>query len=175
MLPALTPSRYKIMSPHVEVRINSVAYDSAQLRLYVDISQTFSIWLIPFHTSHVSFITVLQLVAIRTGRSESRSSAVSLAEDRDADVKYLITSQDDLYQLDQWVRFIWFTGWFWIRSFQYFGMICSVLGAYLFGWVTVLEQGGWGDQLKCEQNVELATDTVIGQDEWTSRIDETVM
>ncbi|RMY76489.1 hypothetical protein D0863_01911 [Hortaea werneckii] len=78
---------YKIMSPKIDLQVNSVAYDEANLILYLTITQTFAIWFIPFHRSPVTLTTVLHLT-----RSPSSK-------------KYLIKSQNDLYQVDQFVRF----------------------------------------------------------------------
>ncbi|KAI6892031.1 hypothetical protein D0869_14098 [Hortaea werneckii] len=78
---------YKIMSPKIDLQVNSVAYDEANLILYLNITQTFAIWFIPFHRSPVNLTTVLHLT-----RSPSSK-------------KYLIKSQNDLYQVDQFVRF----------------------------------------------------------------------
>ena len=55
--------------------------------LYVNISQVFAIWFVPFHRSPVTLTTQLQLVR----RSSSK--------------RYYISSQNDLYQVDQFVKF----------------------------------------------------------------------
>nr|POF14032.1 hypothetical protein CFP56_03056 [Quercus suber] len=78
---------YKVMSPKINLTVNSVAYDPSSLTMYVDISQVFAIWFIPFHRSPVNLVTVLKL-------TQSPGSS-----------KYYITSQNDLYQVDQFVRF----------------------------------------------------------------------
>ncbi|KAL9534032.1 hypothetical protein SMMN14_02858 [Sphaerulina musiva] len=78
---------YKIMSPTILLNVNGVAYDEENLVLYVNISQVFSIWFIPFHRSPVDLTTVLQL----TRKPGSR--------------KYYIQSQNDLYQVDQFFQF----------------------------------------------------------------------
>lgn len=76
---------YKVLSPKIDLTVNSVALDETNLTLYVNISQIFSIWLIPFHRAPVNLTTVLQLV--RKQR------------------KYYIQSQNDLYQVDQFIKF----------------------------------------------------------------------
>ncbi|KXX74128.1 hypothetical protein MMYC01_208953 [Madurella mycetomatis] len=52
---------YKILSPKIELDIESCVFDQRTNLLYVKISQVFSIWLIPFHRAPVSFVTVLHL------------------------------------------------------------------------------------------------------------------
>jgi len=57
------------------------------MTLYVNLSQVFAIWAVPFHRSPVTLTTQLQL----THPPNSK--------------KYYIKSQNDLYQVNQFVRF----------------------------------------------------------------------
>ncbi|KAF3482605.1 uncharacterized protein GIQ15_05364 [Arthroderma uncinatum] len=52
---------YKIMSPHVDLQVKSVALDRENLLLYVTVSQIFRIFIVPFYTAPVTLTTVLQL------------------------------------------------------------------------------------------------------------------
>ncbi|KAI9840193.1 MAG: hypothetical protein M1837_001865 [Sclerophora amabilis] len=128
---------YKIMSPHIELTVNSVdqavnsnppffslhkAFDAPNMRLYVSISQIFRIWFIPFiPPRHVSLVTVLDLTY------ESQRGV------------YLINSQEDLYQVNEYIKFflpggslIW-TAWQWSAT-----ALC-IVGALLLSPVTLWE------------------------------------
>ncbi|KAK7892930.1 hypothetical protein LTR67_007167 [Exophiala xenobiotica] len=52
---------YKILSPHIDVFIDSVAFDKEKMLLYVSIHQNFRLWVVPFYIAPVQFVTVLQL------------------------------------------------------------------------------------------------------------------
>ncbi|KAF2747179.1 hypothetical protein M011DRAFT_65742 [Sporormia fimetaria CBS 119925] len=80
---------YKVMSPRIDITVHSVAFDKPNLLLYVNLSQVFRIWIFPWYGAPVKFVTVIGL--------EHHHG------------KYYIKSQDDLYQTDQWIRFIPFT------------------------------------------------------------------
>ncbi|KAJ9664874.1 hypothetical protein H2201_005095 [Coniosporium apollinis] len=122
---------YKIMSPRIDLEVHSVAFDEASLRLYVHLSQIFRIWLIPFYSAPVTLVTVLQLV---------HSSKTN---------RYYISSQNDLYQVDQFVRFFWPGGVLVVWAWQIWATVFSVLGALLLAPVTWFEEkvynpgGGW--------------------------------
>ncbi|EXJ95433.1 hypothetical protein A1O1_00554 [Capronia coronata CBS 617.96] len=52
---------YKILSPHIDIWIDSVAFDKDNLLLYVSMHQNFKLWVVPFYNAPVKFVTVLQL------------------------------------------------------------------------------------------------------------------
>ncbi|KAI9815202.1 MAG: hypothetical protein M1832_005537 [Thelocarpon impressellum] len=79
---------YKIMSPRIDLSVDSVAYDEQKLRLYVGVSQVFRLWVVPFYAAPVSLVTVLDL------RQDKPSG------------RYRIAAQNDLYQTDEFVKFI---------------------------------------------------------------------
>jgi len=118
------------MSPHItNLRINSVAFDDKHDILYVNLNQTFSIWLIPFHHSHVNLTTVLYLEK-GVGRGVT-----------DGKERYYIKHQEDLYQTDQWVKFpspriLPAIVWVWQVVSALVCMICL----YLFAWLDFLEE-----------------------------------
>ena len=102
------------------------AYDPQSLILYVSIHQIFRIWLIPFFSAPVSLVTVLHLE-----RQKHHSPH-----------RYLIRSQNDLYQVNEFVKF---ASQFGILSallivFQLFATGLCVLGAALFWPISWLEQ-----------------------------------
>jgi hypothetical protein len=106
-----------------------IAYDEKNLLLYVHIFQIFRIWLIPFYSAPVELTTVLQL---------QRSKA---------DRKYYIASQNDLYQVDQWIKFILpGIGRVLVLLWHFWASACCVLGTFLLMPMTWLEEyWGWGD------------------------------
>ncbi|OCT53546.1 hypothetical protein CLCR_10674 [Cladophialophora carrionii] len=57
---------YKILSPHIDVAVDGVAFDEQNLRLYVSLHQNFKLWVVPFYNAPVKLVTVLQLTTDRT-------------------------------------------------------------------------------------------------------------
>ncbi len=109
--------------------IDFLAYDEHNLILYVNISQTFAIWFIPFHRSPVTLTTVLQLV-----RGHSLNSLPYWHCFARRTGKYYIFSQNDLYQVDQFVKFFlpWGIGTLVIGVWHWFATLVCVLGAWIF-------------------------------------------
>lgn len=83
------------------------AYDEKALTLYVSIHQIFRIPYIPFYRAPVKLVTVLQL----TERSSTSKKS-----------KYLIASQNDLYQLNELSKFFSL-----FRVLSSFLLICQVV------------------------------------------------
>ncbi|KKZ61855.1 hypothetical protein EMCG_03644 [[Emmonsia] crescens] len=52
---------YKIMSPHIDLDVHSVAFDKANFTLYVTLSQIFRLFIIPFYKANARFTVVLTL------------------------------------------------------------------------------------------------------------------
>ncbi|KAI9674196.1 MAG: hypothetical protein M1817_002014 [Caeruleum heppii] len=113
---------YKIMSPRIDLTVHSVAFDPAIPRLYVDISQVFTIWAIPFYPpADVKLVTVLDLLYDKQQRL------------------YFIKSQNDLYQVNEFLRFIFPGGAFLAKIWQFIATMFCVIGAILLWPVTFLE------------------------------------
>lgn len=108
---------------------DATAYDKSSLILYVNISQRFRIWIVPFYLAPVNLVTVLQLV-----------------RDKKTD-KYLIQSQNDLYQVNEFVRFFWFGGWLFMWIWQLVASLFCVLGTIVVWPQTWIEENwvreGW--------------------------------
>jgi len=113
---------YKIMSPRIDLSVDSVAYDSQSLLLYAHISQVFRIWIVPFYSAPVSLVTVLQLIKDKKTQ------------------KYFIQSQNDLYQVNEFVRFFWFGGFIFVGIWQLFATLFCLVGAVLLWPQTWLEE-----------------------------------
>ncbi|KAF2154068.1 hypothetical protein K461DRAFT_277137 [Myriangium duriaei CBS 260.36] len=126
---------YKILSPQISLKVHSVSWDKANNILYVGITQIFAIWLIPFHQSEVSLVTVLHLV------QQQNRLGISSEEDEDSSVvnlnaniggKWYIKSQNDLYQTDQFIRFVLPPFAFILPLWQYFATLVCIICSYLF-------------------------------------------
>ncbi|KAK3111469.1 hypothetical protein LTR53_013256 [Teratosphaeriaceae sp. CCFEE 6253] len=117
---------YKIMSPHIAAKVNSIAYDEANLILYVNVSQIFAFWFIPFHRVPVTLTVQLQLVRRALPNADHSTDASRL--------KYLIQSQNDLYAIDQVVRFLapWGVGTAVVYLWQFAAtLVCVLLSVLL--------------------------------------------
>lgn len=88
----------------------------------MSIFQIFRIWLIPFYYAPVHLTSVLRL------------------ERNESDEKYYIASQDDLYAVDQWIRFIAPGGWILVHLWQFWATFFCALGAVALHPITLLEQ-----------------------------------
>jgi len=110
---------YKILSPKIELTVESVAFDKSALLLYISMHQLFRIWFIPFHRSPVHFVTVLQLV-----QDSSPKSGKPI---------YYIQSQEDHYQTNEFVKFfsVFRIVWLAVVVWQFVATGLSVLGAQL--------------------------------------------
>ncbi|KAH8435139.1 uncharacterized protein LDX57_012768 [Aspergillus melleus] len=125
---------YKVMSPRIELEVHSVAYDEANLKLYVQMSQIFTIWIVPFHVAPVTLTTVLDLTTDSGDRNLTNGDKTL----------YYIQKQEDLYQPTQFVKFLFphFGHWF-VRLFHFFATLFCVWGAWLFWPFIWLEENGY--------------------------------
>ncbi|KAH6851391.1 hypothetical protein BKA58DRAFT_415195 [Alternaria rosae] len=127
---------YKIMSPRIDCTVQSVAFDETNLVLYATIFQIFRIWFIPFYYAPVRLTTVLHL---RQSPSNSSSSQSPKS-------KYYIAKQEDLYQVDQWIRFVAPGAWMLIWLWQAWATVFCVAGTVLLWPITWMEENwGWGE------------------------------
>jgi len=152
---------YKIMSPHIALRIDSVAFDKHAMLLYVSMHQTFSIQFLPFHKSHVSLTTVLHLTQLQPFPTQISQHEVKITQRTDGRSKYYITSQNDLYQTSEFVKFVlpWFgLGTIGVMLWQFVATIVCIMGAVI-GWpITWLEENVLGG------NRERRIQDVVGTD-----------
>lgn len=109
--------------PHANPSLNITEFNQNSNIFFVEIHQIFSLFFIPFYKSNVHLTTKLHLVQ---------------SED---DKKYYIKGQEDLYQLNEVVKFFWPGGstilWFW----QLFNTLMCIAGALILAPITWLEQG----------------------------------
>ncbi|KAL2441077.1 hypothetical protein ABEF95_011712 [Exophiala dermatitidis] len=126
---------YKILSPHIDIWVDSVAFDKESLLLYVSIRQNFKLWIVPFYNAPVKLVTVLQLTTdpeqtqtdllelvqrkvrgvtdgiarnrrARNGINGGSSSDSSSTTQNGGPQHYYIQSQNDLYQTSEWIKFL---------------------------------------------------------------------
>ena len=98
-----------------------IVYDQKQQILYCTITQLFSIWFVPFYKSHVKLVTVLHL--------------------KHEGDKYYIESQEDLYQINELVKFFWPGGATILTVLQWIATVNCVIAALLLAPFTWVEQG----------------------------------
>ena len=104
------------------------AYDPTSLILYVSIHQIFRIWLLPFFSAHASLVTVLHLVKQKKQHQNPP--------------RYLIRSQNDLYQVNEFVKFVSLFGILsvFVFVFQLVATGLCVLGSLVFWPISWVEQ-----------------------------------
>ena len=119
-------------------QIYLIAYDAKTLQLYVSIHQVFRIFIIPFFSAPVRLVTVLQLVS--TAEHDSH------APTQTAKPKYLIASQNDLYQVNEFVKFFSLARivWLGVLVFQFMATAACVIGAVLGSPISWVEENMLG-------------------------------
>ncbi|KAL8811196.1 MAG: hypothetical protein Q9200_001979 [Gallowayella weberi] len=143
---------YKIMSPRIDINVDSIAYDERSLTLYVNIHQVFRIWIVPFFNAPVSLVTVLKLVRhpplppqpsystpINPNGMQNGSLSRPMSSEK---ALYFIQSQNDLYQVNEFFKFF---SQFGILSGlllvgQFVATALCILGATIFWPVSWVEQ-----------------------------------
>lgn len=136
------------MSPRIDLTVEGVAYDEKNLILYVNISQVFRIWAIPFYNAPVSLVTVLKLARQPPLPPHPSYSTPINPNDRNGSLSksekplYYIQSQNDLYQVNQFFKFF---SQFGILSgllflLQFVSTAICILGATVFWPVSWVEQ-----------------------------------
>jgi len=113
---------YKILSPKIVLDVHGSVLDQKQGLLYVNISQVFHIFLVPFYKSHVSLVTVLTLVHDENSK------------------KYYIAKQEDHYQLNEFVKFFWPGGATFFYLWQLFATFVCIVGGLLGIPLTLFEE-----------------------------------
>lgn len=102
--------------------LTTSVYDQKQQLLYVGIHQVFSLFFVPFYKSDVKLVTVLHL---------------SYHSDKN---KYFITSQEDLYQSNEVVKFFWPGGATVIWAWQWVATFACILGSLFLYPITWAEE-----------------------------------
>ncbi|CAN8102927.1 unnamed protein product [Discula destructiva] len=111
---------YRMLSPKIEIEIDSVLYDHARDKLYLDMRQIFSVWFIPLYRAPVRLVTVLDLVSTDDRKYYEPLSRL-VEQDAPEEKKELqqqtstsplggsktwkISKQEDLYQVNEFLKF----------------------------------------------------------------------
>ncbi|KAJ4389971.1 hypothetical protein N0V93_007444 [Gnomoniopsis smithogilvyi] len=116
---------YRMLSPKIEIEIDTALHDTARDKIYLDIRQIFSIWFVPLYAAHVRLVTVLDLVSNEdpdyhdpldrilkledaTEADEKKAlqhqSSTSTIDHHDART-WKIHKQEDLYQVNEFLKF----------------------------------------------------------------------
>ena len=161
--------------PNTNVR--HTAFDDENLILYVTLRQIFRIWVMPLYAAHVRLTTVLALTreedadalgttgpdpdrGTGTGtRTVDRNRSGSRKEDEVANTraktkgKYLIHSQNDLYQVNEFVKFVSPFGILGlvVLVWQFVNTLLCVLGTWVFwpvSWVEEFVVGGNAQKIR---------------------------
>ncbi|KAM0253901.1 hypothetical protein ACHAQJ_007076 [Trichoderma viride] len=142
---------YRTLSPRIELTVDSSVFDQRNRTLYVSIRQTFSIWFIPFHSSSVKLLSVLQLAqgsSSEPGQLPAKSlpdgrSSSALAGPGQERLRYYVVSQEDLYQTNDFVAFVLpYFGPLLVFLWQLYATGLSVIGSLLFLPVYYFMNGG---------------------------------
>lgn len=145
---------YKILSPQIDLEVLNVTFNDDKLLLYVDIHQHFRLFLIPFYDADVRLTTVLQLAEgdesgpmsaltrkfhnryISPSRKPYSYAAVANPDNTNGLPKtmYYITSQNDLYQTSEFIKFLipWGIGSSLMVAWQLYATFLCVIGAIFF-------------------------------------------
>lgn len=111
---------------------NSLAFDEDKLKLYVNMSQIFTIWLVPFHVAPVTLTTVLDLTY-----DSVKSDATTNGDHK----LYYISKQEDLYQTSEFVKFIMpHIGYWIIFGWHLIASLFCLLGVTLLWPILWLEE-----------------------------------
>lgn len=149
---------YRILSPHIDVDISSAVHDQKQNLLYLQITQAFTFFFLPFYTPRIRLTTVLHLdhrpaphdVHTTGGLLPIRAGAGSPGPENEAvgvpangaagKQRYFITAQEDLYQTTEWLKFLvpW-VGAPLLVAWQLFATLLSVVGAVVLAPVSWLD------------------------------------
>jgi len=175
---------YRILSPRIDLKVNSVQFDQDRNTLYLDITQRFALFFVPFYAAHVHLVSVLHLVkgggqsqvesyrqvassnkpnhghglvkeiengelpsfaqVAKTGGGNGKQSLSN--EDSSAkEGQYLIAKQEDLYQVNEWIKFVapFGVGDLLVTLWQLLAAAACLAGSVaLFPFVWILTHGG---------------------------------
>ncbi|KAF9899478.1 hypothetical protein BX616_003014 [Lobosporangium transversale] len=109
---------YKFLSPKIAIEVHSVVQDLKKRVLYVEISQVFSLWFVPLYKSHVHFVAALHLTQFPD------------------DKRYYIFKQEDHYQFNEFVKFVWPGGDTFLTIWQFTATLACIIGGLLLAPLT---------------------------------------
>ena len=92
---------YHIISPVVDLSVNSVAFDEANRTLYVSMRQSLTFWIFPWISPSASLVTVLNLEKLGPDQNQFAQNGADPSRDR-----WYIARQSDYYDTDEFSKFI---------------------------------------------------------------------
>jgi hypothetical protein len=124
---------YRTLSPHIDIQVDSAAFDQKSGLLYVSLRQTFALWFIPLYKAPVRLVSVLQLTQLSPESSSDEDEAPEDSKPRRQSAKYYIASQEDLYPVTDCIQFLCpGLGPFLWRIWQLYSTWLCVMGSLLF-------------------------------------------
>ncbi|KAI1461377.1 hypothetical protein F4805DRAFT_280339 [Annulohypoxylon moriforme] len=128
---------YRILSPDIQLLVDSTSFDKKTGLLYCSIRQTFTLWFVPFSLwqANVKLVTVLELQRkptdrnnrpILKGRPSPDNNDLSLSYQPNK--LYFIKGQEDHYQVQDFLQFIapWGASLLWIFWQLFATFVCAV-------------------------------------------------
>ncbi|KAF5640532.1 flavin-binding monooxygenase [Fusarium sp. NRRL 52700] len=123
---------YRTLSPHIDLKVDSAAFDQKSGLLYVSIRQTFALWFIPLYKAPVKLVSVLQLTQL-SPESSSEDEGSEDSKPRRQNPRYYIASQEDLYPVNDCIQFLCpGLGPFLWTIWQLYSTWLCVMGSLLF-------------------------------------------
>ncbi|CCT66743.1 uncharacterized protein FFB20_07304 [Fusarium fujikuroi] len=123
---------YRTLSPHIDLKVDSAAFDQKSGLLYVSIRQTFALWFIPLYKAPVKLVSVLQLTQL-SPESSSEDEESEDSKPRRQNPRYYIASQEDLYPVNDCIQFLCpGLGPFLWTIWQLYSTWLCVMGSLLF-------------------------------------------
>ncbi|EGU82438.1 hypothetical protein FOPG_04188 [Fusarium oxysporum f. sp. conglutinans race 2 54008] len=123
---------YRTLSPHIDLKVDSAAFDQKSGLLYVSIRQTFALWFIPLYKAPVKLVSVLQLTQL-SPESSSEDEGSMDRKPRRQNPRYYIASQEDLYPVNDCIQFLCpGLGPFLWTIWQLYSTWLCVMGSLLF-------------------------------------------
>ncbi|KAF5613794.1 flavin-binding monooxygenase [Fusarium subglutinans] len=123
---------YRTLSPHIDLKVDSAAFDQKSGLLYVSIRQTFALWFIPLYKAPVKLVSVLQLTQL-SPESSSEDEGSEDSKPRRQNPRYYIASQEDLYPVNDCIQFLCpGLGPFLWTIWQLYSTWLCVIGSLLF-------------------------------------------
>ncbi|KAI8963815.1 hypothetical protein F5Y11DRAFT_130649 [Daldinia sp. FL1419] len=126
---------YRILSPDIQLTIDSTSFDKNKNLLYVTLRQTFTLWFVPFSLwqANVKLVTVLELQQLSTDKNDRPlldQTPTTADGDQASGSKfpklYFIKGQQDHYQVEDFLKFIapWGASILWMTWQLYATLIC---------------------------------------------------
>lgn len=132
---------YRILSPHIDIRVESAVFDKKSQHLYAAVVQTFTLWFIPFSLwqAKVKLLTVLELSRLPVDSRNRPLTYTSHPDDWTQPTRYFIRGQEDHYQVNEFLKFVfpWGGSALWY-GWQVLATVLCAIGAVIFWPVTYI-------------------------------------